>query len=82
MLLFNPDGSVNILSGIVEIGMGTKTILAQLLAEKLKMDINKIHVQMEVNTQTTPEHYKTAASRGTLMAGRALLKAADDAIDN
>lgn len=80
VLLFNPDGSVNILSGIVEIGMGAKTILAQLLAEKLKMDINKIHVHMEVNTQTTPEHYKTAASRGTLMAGRALVKAADDVI--
>ncbi|NEU32510.1 xanthine dehydrogenase family protein molybdopterin-binding subunit [bacterium LRH843] len=79
-LLFNPDGSINILSGIVEIGMGTKTILAQLLAEKLKMDINKIHVQMTVNTETTPEHYKTAASRGTLMAGRALLKAAEDVI--
>lgn len=79
-LLFNPDGSINILSGIVEIGMGTKTILAQLLAEKLKMNVNKIHVQMEVNTLTTPEHYKTAASRGTLMAGRALIKAANDVI--
>jgi CO/xanthine dehydrogenase Mo-binding subunit len=80
VLTFNADGSVNILSGIVEIGTGTKTILAQLLAEKLKMDINKIHVKMEVNTQTTPKHWKTVASRGTLMAGRALLKAADDAI--
>ena len=81
VLLFNADGSVNILSGIVEIGMGTKTILAQLLAERLKMDINKIHVQMKVDTKTVPEHYKTVASRGTLMAGRALLKAADDAIE-
>lgn len=80
-LLFNPDGSINVLSGIVEIGMGAKTILAQLLAEKLKMDVNKIYVQMEVNTQSTPEHYKTAASRGTLMAGRALLKAAEDAMN-
>ena len=79
-LLFNPDGSINVLSGIVEIGMGTKTTIAQLLAEKLKMDINKIHVQMTVNTQSTPEHYNTAASRGTLMVGRALLKAAEDAI--
>ncbi len=79
-LLFNSDGSVNVLSGIVEIGMGTKTILAQLLAERLKMDVNKIHVKMEVETNTTPEHYKTAASRGTLLAGRALLKAADDAV--
>ncbi|WP_209125277.1 xanthine dehydrogenase family protein molybdopterin-binding subunit [Alkalihalobacillus sp. BA299] len=81
VLTFNADGSVNILSGVVEIGTGTKTILAQLLAEKLKMDINKIHVKMEINTQTTPEHWKTVASRGTLMAGRALLKAADDAIE-
>lgn len=79
-LLFNPDGSINILSGIVEIGMGAKTMLAVLLSEKMKMDINKIYVQMAVHTQSTPEHYKTAASRGTLMAGRALLKAADDAI--
>ncbi|MTI55852.1 xanthine dehydrogenase family protein molybdopterin-binding subunit [Geosporobacter ferrireducens] len=80
ILFFNRDGSVNIESGVVEIGMGTKTILTQLLAEKLKMDINKIHVKMEVNTQTTPEHWKTVASRGTLMAGRALLKAVDDAM--
>ncbi len=80
ILFFNRDGSVNIESGVVEIGMGTKTILTQLLAEKLKMDINKIHVKMEVDTQTTPGHWKTVASRGTLMAGRALLKAADDAM--
>ncbi|WP_025026510.1 xanthine dehydrogenase family protein molybdopterin-binding subunit [Caldalkalibacillus mannanilyticus] len=81
VLTFNIDGSVNIHSGLVEIGTGTKTILAQLLAEKLKMDVNKIYVKMEVDTQTTPKHWKTVASRGTLMAGRALLKAADDAIE-
>lgn len=79
-LYFNPDGSIHVLSGIVEIGMGAKTMLAQLLAEKLKMDVHKITVQMDVHTGTTPEHYKTAASRGTLMAGRALLKAAEDII--
>lgn len=81
VLLFNSDGSVNILSGIVELGTGTKTVLAQLLAERLKMDVTKIHVQMEVDTRTVPEHYKTVASRGTLLAGRALLKAADDAVE-
>ncbi len=81
LLPFNADGSVNILSGIVEIGMGTKTVLAQLLAERLKMDVNKIHVLMEVDTGAIPEHYKTVASRGTLLAGRALLKAADDAVE-
>lgn len=80
LLTFNPDGSVNLISGVVEIGTGTKTVLAQMIAEKLKMDINRVHVQMKVNTQSTPEHWKTVASRGTFMAGRAALQAADDAL--
>ncbi|MFC4182715.1 xanthine dehydrogenase family protein molybdopterin-binding subunit [Saccharococcus thermophilus] len=80
ILTFNPDGSVNVISGVVEIGTGTKTILAQIVAEKLKMDVNDVHVKMDIDTQTTPEHWKTVASRGTFMAGRAALEAADDAI--
>ncbi|MBM7716130.1 CO/xanthine dehydrogenase Mo-binding subunit [Bacillus thermophilus] len=80
ILMFNPDGSINIISGVVEIGTGTKTILAQMLSEKLKMPVENIHVQMTVHTQHTPEHWKTVASRGTFMAGRALLNAADDVI--
>ncbi|SDM93694.1 CO or xanthine dehydrogenase, Mo-binding subunit [Fictibacillus solisalsi] len=79
-LSFNPDGSINLISGVIEIGTGTKTILAQILAERLKMDIRMIHVQMKVNTQSTPEHWKTVASRGTFMAGRAVLSAAEDLI--
>jgi CO/xanthine dehydrogenase Mo-binding subunit len=81
ILLFNPDGSINLLSGVVEIGTGTKTVLAQIVAEKMKMDVSRIHVRIEVDTQTTPEHWKTVGSRGTFMAGRAALAAADDLID-
>ncbi|TLS35386.1 xanthine dehydrogenase family protein molybdopterin-binding subunit [Pseudalkalibacillus caeni] len=81
ILTFNPDGSVNLISGVVEIGTGTKTILAQILSERLKMPIELIHVRMKVNTQTTPEHWKTVASRGTYMAGRAVLEAAEDAVE-
>ncbi|ANB59687.1 xanthine dehydrogenase family protein molybdopterin-binding subunit [Anoxybacteroides amylolyticum] len=80
IITFNTDGSVNLITGVVEIGTGTKTVLAQILAEKLKMDINDIHVKMDIDTQTTPEHWKTVASRGTFMAGRAVLSAADDVI--
>ncbi|MCL6588304.1 MAG: molybdopterin-dependent oxidoreductase, partial [Anoxybacillus sp.] len=80
IITFNTDGSINLLTGVVEIGTGTKTVLAQILAEKLKMDINNIHVKMDIDTQTTPEHWKTVASRGTFMAGRAVLSAADDVI--
>ncbi|MFD2443912.1 xanthine dehydrogenase family protein molybdopterin-binding subunit [Bacillus sp. CGMCC 1.16607] len=80
ILSFNEDGSINLISGVVEIGTGTKTVLAQMLAEKMKMDIKDIHVQMHVDTLNTPEHWKTVASRGTFMGGRALLAAADDII--
>ncbi len=80
ILTFNRDGSINVMSGVVEIGTGTKTVLAQILAEKLKMDVDKIYVRMVVDTQTTPEHWKTVASRGVYMAGRALLEAAEDVI--
>ncbi|NTZ19843.1 xanthine dehydrogenase family protein molybdopterin-binding subunit [Paenibacillus sp. JMULE4] len=77
---FNPDGSMNLECGVVEIGTGTKTVLAQMLAERMRMDPDQIHVRYPIHTQITPEHWKTVASRGTFMAGRAVLKAADDAI--
>ncbi len=81
VLTFNPDGSISLSCGVVEIGQGTKTALAQIVAETMKMDINQIHVRMEVNTETNPEHWKTAASRSLFMAGRAVLAAAEDAIN-
>jgi CO/xanthine dehydrogenase Mo-binding subunit len=81
ILTFNRDGSVNLISGVIEIGTGTKTVLAQILAEKLKMDVDQVHVRMEVDTQTTPEHWKTVASRGTFMGGNAVLRAAEDVIN-
>jgi CO/xanthine dehydrogenase Mo-binding subunit len=80
ILTFNRDGSINLMSGVVEIGTGTKTVLAQILAERMQMDVHMIHVKMLVNTQTTPEHWKTVASRGIYMAGNAVLEAADDVI--
>lgn len=80
IVAFNSDGSVNLSVGSAEIGPGTKTVLAQILAEKLKMDVEKVHVSMEVNTELNPVHWKTVASMTTYMVGRAVLEAAEDAI--
>ncbi|WP_123043618.1 xanthine dehydrogenase family protein molybdopterin-binding subunit [Cohnella candidum] len=80
IILFNPDGSLNLETGVVEIGTGTKTVLAQIAAERMRMSVDRIHVKLKVDTRITPEHWKTVASRGTFLAGRAVLKAADDAI--
>ncbi len=80
LLTFNSDGSINLNCGVVEIGPGMKTTAAQILAEKMKMDIGRIHVKMEVDTQTSPVHWKTVASMTTYMVGRAVLSAAEDLI--
>lgn len=80
VLTFNTDGSLNVNCGCVECGPGMKTTPAQLLSERLKMDINRIHVNMDVNTKYSPEHWKTVASMTTYMLGRAVMRAADDII--
>lgn len=80
ILTFNRDGSVNLNCAAVELGQGTKTVLAQILAERLKMDMKKIHVTMEVNTQYDPHQWKTVASSTTYLAGRAVIAAAEDVI--
>jgi CO/xanthine dehydrogenase Mo-binding subunit len=80
IITINPDASVNLNCGAVEIGQGTKTILSQILAERMKMSADKVHVVIDINTQTTPSIWKTAASTNTMMVGKAVLRAADDAI--
>jgi len=80
ILTFNTDGSVNLNCSAVELGQGTKTALGQILSEKLKLEMNKIHVTMEVNTIYDPFQWKTVASSTTYLAGRAVMIAADDVI--
>ncbi|TDF98334.1 xanthine dehydrogenase family protein molybdopterin-binding subunit [Paenibacillus piri] len=81
VIVFNPDGSVNLLCGAVEIGQGTRTALTQILAERLRMDDRMVHISTGVNTETDPDHWKTVASRSTFLVGNAILEAADDAIE-
>lgn len=80
MITFNPDGSVNLNTGVVEMGSGGQTNLAQILAERLRIPPEQVHVVMPVDTRTAPEHWKTVASLTEYMAGHAVLRAADDAI--
>jgi len=79
-ITFNQDGSVNLNCGCVECGPGMKTTAAQILSEKLQMDIKRVNVNMDVNTKYNPEHWKTVASMTTYMLGNAVLQAAEDAI--
>lgn len=80
LIILNADGTLHLNIGAVECGQGSKTTAAQILAEKLGMPLEQIRVNMEVNTQTDPEHWKTVASMATYMIGRAVLEAAQDVI--
>lgn len=80
-ITFNPDGSVNLNTGVVEIGSGGQTQLVQILAERLKIDPEQVHVVMEVDTRIGPEHWKTVASLTGYMAGHAVVRAVDDMLD-
>nr|WP_285855154.1 xanthine dehydrogenase family protein molybdopterin-binding subunit [Paenibacillus cellulositrophicus] len=80
VIIFNADGSVNLLCGAVEIGQGTRTSLTQMVAELLRMDVHKVSISTDVNTETEPQLWKTVASRSTFLVGNAIRAAAHDAI--
>lgn len=80
ILIFNKDGIINANFGATEIGPGMKTTIGQIIAEKMKMDIDDINVYMDVNTRITPKHWKTVASMTTFMVGNAAIDAAEDLI--
>ncbi|SEO30755.1 xanthine dehydrogenase family protein molybdopterin-binding subunit [Paenibacillus sp. OV219] len=80
IITFNHDGTMNLSVGTVEIGQGNRTAMAQILAERMNVPIQQVHIKLDIDTQSNPEHWKTVASVGTTMAGRAVLAAAEDAI--
>lgn len=74
----NEDGSAYLLTGEVDIGQGSRTILAQIAAEELGLPIESIRVS-PVDTDVTPACLGAYASRTTTLAGNAVLAAARDA---
>ncbi|PSR22246.1 MAG: aldehyde oxidase [Sulfobacillus acidophilus] len=80
IVTMNGDGSVNLSIGAVEFGAASKTTAAQILAEQLRIPLERVFIREEVNTHVDPEHWKTVASLSTYMVGRAVLDAANDLI--
>jgi xanthine dehydrogenase molybdenum-binding subunit len=72
------DGSAELLMSIAEIGQGAWTILRQIVAEALQMDLEKVAATF-ADTATTPFAHSTSGSTTTFTSGLAALKAAEDA---
>ena len=80
-ILFNGDGSANVLVSGVDYGQGTYTALAQIAADELRLPLEKVRVPWDSDTDYTPYDWQTVASRFTVMGGNAVIQAAKECLD-
>lgn len=71
-----PDGNIEIRTGASSVGQGTETGLAQICADYLAIDIDRINV-LHGSTTLVPTGGGTFHSRNTVMAGNAVRMAAE-----
>ena len=75
------DGGVVVYTGASEIGQGSDTMTAQVVAEVLGCDTHRVKV-IAADTDLTPIDLGSYSSRVTFMAGNAALRAAEDVKKN
>lgn len=73
----NSDAGVNILSGAADIGQGTDTVISQIVAEELGVNMENIRI-ISGDTAITPLDQGTFSSGVTLRMGHAAILAARD----
>lgn len=74
-LVLNQDGSVNVSCGATEIGQGADTAFAQMVAETLGIDFDRVRVLSTQDTDVTPFDTGAYASRQTYTTAPALHEA-------
>ncbi len=73
------DGTAVLNTGAVDNGQGSDTVLVQICAEALGLDLEDVSLATP-DTDGSPYNWGTTASRVTYMAGRAVVAAAEDAV--
>jgi len=74
----NEDGTATLLTGTVETGQGSLTVLAQIAAEELGIATDDVHV-LSADTDAMPMDTGAIASRTTYVTGNAVRLAAEQA---
>jgi len=72
-----PDGSISMSSGIIDMGQGAQTAMAQIVAEVLGVSLQRIRF-LQPDTNRVADSGPTVASRGTIMGGGAAKIAAEN----
>jgi CO/xanthine dehydrogenase Mo-binding subunit len=78
LVKLNEDGTVTLSIGLTEMGQGTPTAFAQMVANELQIPMEKIKVINKRETDVVPYSWQTVASRGAFMDGNAVLNAVKD----
>jgi CO/xanthine dehydrogenase Mo-binding subunit len=76
MLEMHRDGSVVLHSAAADMGQGITTVMAQLAAERLGIDMASVRV-VRADTSKSPDAGASCASRQAMVSGNAVLEAAD-----
>ena len=79
MVKIKPDGSADLITGTVELGQGSGTVLPMMVAEILGIEYEKVRYSHS-DTDTAAICFGTFASRVTFYAGNAVVKAAKNAL--
>lgn len=72
------DATVLLLTGCADLGQGSNTVLAQIAAEELGVELSQVKV-VSADTRVTPDAGATSASRQTYISGNAVKAAAAQA---
>lgn len=78
VVMMNEDGTVEVLSSAVDEGQGSKTALAQIVAEELQLPVESISFATP-DTDITPFDFGSVSSRITFHMGNALRLACKEA---
>jgi CO/xanthine dehydrogenase Mo-binding subunit len=80
MVRMHSDGSVTLMTSSTEMGQGSRTVLAQIVARELDVRLDQIAVAQS-DTLFTPYEWTTGASRTTTLTGLAIQAACRDLRD-
>ena len=78
-LRFEPDGIAVLRTGAQAMGQGQMTTLPLILARLLELEVRQVRI-VQGDSDEVPGGLPTVASRSTMMAGGAMLRATEDAI--
>lgn len=79
LVMLHMDGSATLMTGTTDVGTGSRTVLAQIVAEELQIPLEKVGLG-EGDTGRSPYDQGSGGSRVTNTAGRAARLAAQDAL--